>query len=120
MPSWLLAENDRRPGQDVLRYRSDVPICSTRPSPCSRRPAQTWPSTSCANLVPRIADQPLVASVVSGFGAGTVCDDPADLTAAVSMVLHAPELRARAEVASGLLERRPTPDAVWSALRDRM
>jgi UDP:flavonoid glycosyltransferase YjiC (YdhE family) len=71
-------------------------------------------------FVPRIANQPLVASVVSGFGAGTVCDDPADLTAAVSMVLHAPELRARAEVASELLERRPTPDTVWSALRDRM
>jgi UDP:flavonoid glycosyltransferase YjiC (YdhE family) len=34
-------------------------------------------------FVPRIANQPLVASVVAGFGAGIVCDDTAKLTAAV-------------------------------------
>ena len=71
-------------------------------------------------FVPRIANQPLVASVVSGFGAGTVCDDPAELTAAVSMLLYEPELRARAEAARELLDRRPKPGTVWSALRDRV
>jgi UDP:flavonoid glycosyltransferase YjiC (YdhE family) len=71
-------------------------------------------------FLPRIANQPLVASVVSGFGAGIVCDDPATLRAAVSMLLHEPELRARAKAASELLDRRPKPGTVWSALRERV
>ncbi|WP_290058430.1 glycosyltransferase [Amycolatopsis solani] len=71
-------------------------------------------------FVPRIANQPLVASLVSGFGAGTVCEDPATLTAAVSAMLHEPSLRTRAEAASELLGRRPTPDEVWPALRRRL
>ncbi|MFD9701171.1 glycosyltransferase [Lentzea sp. NPDC059081] len=70
-------------------------------------------------FVPRIANQPLVASLVTGFGAGTVCDDPATVAAAVSAMLREPDLRARAEAAAGLLDGRPKPDAVWSALRDR-
>lgn len=67
-------------------------------------------------FVPRIANQPLVASVVAGFGAGTVCDDPAELTAAVRMLLHEPEHRARAAAAAELLNQRPAPAAAWSAL----
>lgn len=71
-------------------------------------------------FVPRIANQPLVASVVSDFGAGAVCDDPTALTAAVSRLLHDPESRARAAAASELLDQRPGPGLVWSALRDRV
>jgi len=68
-------------------------------------------------FIPRIANQPLVAAAVAGFGAGTVCDDPADLTAAVRTILHQPELREQAHVASEMLDRRPTPSAAWSLLR---
>lgn len=71
-------------------------------------------------FLPRIANQPLVADVVSGFGAGTVCDDPAEVSAAVRMLLHEPKLRTQAEAASELLGRRPTPEMVWSTLRDRL
>jgi UDP:flavonoid glycosyltransferase YjiC (YdhE family) len=71
-------------------------------------------------FVPRIANQPLVASVVEGFGAGTVCDDPAELTAAVHVLLHEPEPRARAAAAADLLDRRPAPGEVWSDLRNRV
>ena len=71
-------------------------------------------------FVPRIANQPLVASLVARFGAGTVCDDPAELTAAVQILLRESELWARAGAASELLDQRPAPDAVWSALRDRV
>lgn len=71
-------------------------------------------------FLPRIANQPLVASVVAGFGAGIVCDDQTKLTAAVEMLLQEPELRTRAGAAAELLDRRPTPDQVWSALRDRI
>lgn len=68
-------------------------------------------------FVPRIANQPLVASAVAGFGAGVVCDE-AKLAAAVETLLHEPALGAQARAAAGLLDRRPAPDAVWSALRD--
>ncbi len=71
-------------------------------------------------FVPRMANQPLVASLVAGFGAGVVCDDTTKLTATVETLLHEPELRAQARAASDLLARRPTPDAVWSALRERV
>ncbi|MDH6627566.1 UDP:flavonoid glycosyltransferase YjiC (YdhE family) [Streptomyces sp. LBL] len=71
-------------------------------------------------FVPRIANQPQVASVVAGFGAGVVCDDPAKLTTTVEQLLAEPGLRAQARAASDLLARRPAPDAVWSALRDRI
>ncbi len=71
-------------------------------------------------FLPRIANQPLVASVVTDFGAGTVCEDPATMKAAVSMVLHEPQLRSRAEVAAELLDQRPKPGTVWSELRDRI
>jgi hypothetical protein len=62
----------------------------------------------------------LIASVVAGFGAGVICEDPAKLTAAVEMLLHEPGLRARAGAASELLGQRPTPGTVWSALRGRI
>ena len=71
-------------------------------------------------FVPRVANQPLIASVVAGFGAGVVCEDPAKLTPAVETVLHEPGLRARAEAASELLGQRPAPGTVWSALRGRV
>lgn len=72
-------------------------------------------------FVPRIANQPLIASVVARFGAGVVCEeDPAKLASAVEMLLHGPELRARAQAASELLGQRPAPDAVWSQLRGRI
>jgi UDP:flavonoid glycosyltransferase YjiC (YdhE family) len=71
-------------------------------------------------FVPRIANQPQVASVVAGFGAGVVCDDPAELTAAVRTLLNEPEPRARARAASELLGRRSAPEAVWSALQNRV
>ncbi|WP_433189351.1 glycosyltransferase [Actinoallomurus sp. CA-150999] len=71
-------------------------------------------------FVPRMANNPLVASVVAGFGAGVVCDDPAKLTAAVPMLLDEPELRAQARAASELLGGRPAPGAVWSALQNRV
>jgi len=71
-------------------------------------------------FVPRFANQPLIASVVARFGAGIVCQDPANLAPAVETLLNAPELRARAGAASELLGQRPTPDAVWSQLRCRI
>lgn len=71
-------------------------------------------------FVPRIANQPLVASTVAGFGAGIVCDDPSQLSAAVQTLLHEPEPRSRAEAAAELLDQRPTPAVVWSTLRDRI
>jgi UDP:flavonoid glycosyltransferase YjiC (YdhE family) len=71
-------------------------------------------------FIPRIANQPLVAAAVAGFGAGTVCGDPAELPAAVHALLHQPELRARAHVASEMLNRRPAPSAAWSALRQHI
>jgi UDP:flavonoid glycosyltransferase YjiC (YdhE family) len=72
-------------------------------------------------FVPRMANQPLVASVVARFGAGVVCEeDPAELASAVEMLLHGPELRARAGAASELLGQRSAPEAVWSQLRDRI
>ncbi|MEV0405358.1 nucleotide disphospho-sugar-binding domain-containing protein [Actinoallomurus sp. NPDC050550] len=71
-------------------------------------------------FVPRIANQPQVASVVAGFGAGVICDDPAELTAAVQTLLNEPEPRARAQAASELLGRRSAPGAVWSALQNRV
>jgi UDP:flavonoid glycosyltransferase YjiC (YdhE family) len=72
-------------------------------------------------FVPRMSNQPLNAAAVAGFGAGIVCeDDPAKLTSAVERLLHEPELRARASAASELLGQRPAPDAVWSALKDRI
>jgi UDP:flavonoid glycosyltransferase YjiC (YdhE family) len=69
-------------------------------------------------FVPRMANNPQVASVVAGFGAGVVCDDPVKLTEAVPMLLNEPELRARAQDASDLLGRRAAPGEVWSALRN--
>lgn len=71
-------------------------------------------------FVPRIANQPLVAASVARFGAGLVCDDPAELTGAVKALLNEPELRARAAAAAELLDQRPTPATVWSTLRDRV
>jgi UDP:flavonoid glycosyltransferase YjiC (YdhE family) len=71
-------------------------------------------------FVPRIANQPQVASVVAGFGSGVVCDDPVELTAAVQTLLNEPEPRARARAASELLARRLAPGAVWSALQNRI
>ncbi|WP_410604692.1 glycosyltransferase [Amycolatopsis sp. lyj-90] len=71
-------------------------------------------------FVPRVANQPLVASLVSDFGAGFVCDEQVTLKEAVSMLLHEPKLGARAKAASELLDRRPKPDMVWSALRSRV
>jgi UDP:flavonoid glycosyltransferase YjiC (YdhE family) len=71
-------------------------------------------------FVPRIANQPLIASVVAGFGAGVVCEDPAKLTPAVEMLLHEPGLRARAAAAAELLGQRPAPGTAWSALHDRI
>jgi UDP:flavonoid glycosyltransferase YjiC (YdhE family) len=72
-------------------------------------------------FVPRIANQPLVASVVARFGAGVVSEeDPAELALAVEMVLHGPELRQRAEAASELLGQRFAPAAAWSQLRARI
>jgi UDP:flavonoid glycosyltransferase YjiC (YdhE family) len=71
-------------------------------------------------FVPRIANQPLVAAAVADFGAGVVCDDPDKLTAVVDNLLHAPALRERAEAASELLGKRPTPEQTWSQLRDRL
>src|SRR5207248_11711975 len=71
-------------------------------------------------FVPRIANQPLVASLVTNFGAGTVCDDPAELTAAVRTLLNEPKPRARAETAAELLNQRPAPALAWSTLRERI
>jgi len=71
-------------------------------------------------FVPRIANQPLVASLVTDFGAGIVCDDPADLTAAVRTLLDEPKPRARAETAAELLNQRPAPALAWSTLRERI
>jgi UDP:flavonoid glycosyltransferase YjiC (YdhE family) len=71
-------------------------------------------------FVPRIANQPLIASVVAGFGAGVICEDPAKLMPAVELLLHEEGLRARAVAASELLGQRPAPGTVWSALRDRI
>jgi UDP:flavonoid glycosyltransferase YjiC (YdhE family) len=72
-------------------------------------------------FVPRLANQPRVASIVAGFGAGVVCEeDPASLASAVERLLREPELRARAETASELLAQRPAPDEVWSVVRRRV
>jgi UDP:flavonoid glycosyltransferase YjiC (YdhE family) len=71
-------------------------------------------------FVPRIANQPLVASAVAGFGAGVVCEDPAGLPAAVDGLLHTPALRERAQAASELLRKRPAPEQTWADLRERL
>jgi UDP:flavonoid glycosyltransferase YjiC (YdhE family) len=72
-------------------------------------------------FVPRMANQPLIASAVARFGVGVVCEEnPASLASAVERLLHEPELRARAGAASDLLGQRPSPDAVWSELRRRI
>jgi len=71
-------------------------------------------------FVPRFANQPLVASVVARFGAGIVCEDPADLAPTVWALLRAPGLRARAGDAAERLGQRPAPDAVWSEVRGRI
>jgi UDP:flavonoid glycosyltransferase YjiC (YdhE family) len=71
-------------------------------------------------FVPRLANQPLVASAAARFGAGVVCEDPARLAPVVEMLLQAPELRERAQAASHLLGQRPTPSVAWSQLRGRI
>jgi UDP:flavonoid glycosyltransferase YjiC (YdhE family) len=71
-------------------------------------------------FVPRVANQPHVASTVASFGAGIVCQDPAELGPGVETLLHTPELRERARAASDLLGQRPTPDAAWSQLRGQI
>ncbi|WP_020124393.1 glycosyltransferase [Streptomyces canus] len=72
-------------------------------------------------FVPRIANQPIVAAAVAGFGAGVVSgEDPADVTSSVRTMLHEPGLRAGAQAASERLAGRPSPDEVWSALRERV
>jgi UDP:flavonoid glycosyltransferase YjiC (YdhE family) len=72
-------------------------------------------------FVPRIANQPIVAAAVSDFGAGVVSDeDAAAVTSAVRTMLHEPGPRARAQAAAQKLGQRPSPQEVWSALRDRL
>lgn len=67
------------------------------------------------------ANQPLIASAVTRFGAGLICDEhSADLASAAEALLHEPGLRARAQAASELLGQRLSPDAVWSELRGRV
>nr|WSY50809.1 hypothetical protein OG999_12230 [Streptomyces sp. NBC_00886] len=71
-------------------------------------------------FVPCIANQPLVASAVAGFGAGVGCDDPAKPAETVKTPLHEPEPRADARAASEWLGRRPASGAVLSTVRDRI
>ncbi|MER7728978.1 nucleotide disphospho-sugar-binding domain-containing protein [Streptomyces sp. NPDC096323] len=72
-------------------------------------------------FVPRIANQPIVAAAVTDFGAGVVSgENSAAVTSAIRRVLHEPGPRTQAQAASQRLGQRPSPDEVWSALRDRV
>jgi UDP:flavonoid glycosyltransferase YjiC (YdhE family) len=65
-------------------------------------------------FLPKIANQPQVAAAVTAFGAGIT---PDSLAGSVPALLDDFELRRHAVEARDRLADRPSPDAVWSALR---
>jgi UDP:flavonoid glycosyltransferase YjiC (YdhE family) len=67
-------------------------------------------------FLPKIANQPQVAAAVTAFGAGIT---PDSLAGSVPALLDDLELRRHAVEARDRLADRPSPDAVWSALRAR-
>ncbi|MDP9798421.1 UDP:flavonoid glycosyltransferase YjiC (YdhE family) [Catenuloplanes nepalensis] len=71
-------------------------------------------------FIPKIANQPLVASLVTTFGAALTIDTPDSLPAAIPALLTTPSLRDRATAAQSLLAERPSPATTWTALRSRL
>ncbi|GAB7041429.1 MULTISPECIES: glycosyltransferase [Catenuloplanes] len=71
-------------------------------------------------LIPKIANQPLVASLVTALGAGLTVDSPASLPTAIPSLLTTPSLREAATTARSRLATRPSPTTVWTTLRSHL
>ncbi|MDR7280127.1 glycosyltransferase [Catenuloplanes atrovinosus] len=71
-------------------------------------------------FIPAIANQPLVASLVTTFGAGLVAAAPDDLATAIPTLLADPDLRTQAQTAQFRLASRLSPAVTWSTLLTKL